>query len=107
MLSLQWDLFWNKCSELIINSNHTLSNIANKLIMKGVVFLSKPSIFNMDNNNLIKYCLDRESYFMLENSCLKTKIEYLEKMLDDEKIKTKKIEKKIIKCKKKNEDVIS
>jgi len=106
MLSLQWDLFWNECRELIINSNpsdeqlnilytnYALSDLANKLIMKGAVFLIKPSIFNMDKNNLIKYCIDRESYFMSENSCLKTKIEYLEKMLDDEKIKTKKIEKK-------------
>jgi hypothetical protein len=106
MLSFQWDLFWCECRELIINSspsdeqlnilysNNILSDLANKLIMKGVEFFIRPSQFNMDKNNLIAYCLDRESYFMSENSYLKNKIEFLETVIKDEQKKREHVEKK-------------
>lgn len=104
MLSLQWDVFWDKCKELILNSkpddkqltmlysNSILGELAHELVMKGVEFCIKPSVF--DFTNALTYYKDRESYLVKRQSQMMHKIDFLEMVIEEEKHKREHAERK-------------
>ena len=105
ILSLQWNVHWNICKAIILNSspndkqldflysNDKLSELASELILRGVEYTLQPSLFKCTYS--ITYFKDRERYYVNKNLQLLNTIDYLKKLLDEEKIKQKRLKKNI------------